>query len=812
MGETSVPEGGRPPARDLTLPRGGLITAALTLLFIALFAFLAIREHLPPPAADASAPDAEFSAARAFKHVEQISRRPHPVGSEEHRRVREYLLGELSALGVTAEVQETEVMSPFRASVTHMAKLNNVVARVEGSGGGKALMLVGHYDSVPTSRGASDDGSAVGAMLETARALKAGPPPKNDIIFLFTDGEEIGLIGAKGFADSHPWAKDVGLVVNFEARGTSGPSLLFETSDENGWLAEQFGKAAPRPVASSVFAAVYGLLPNLTDLTVFRIKGFAGLNFAFIGGLAHYHAFSDNIDNIDLRSLQHQGSYALSMARHFGGLDLENPRAGNRVFFNTVGSAYVHYPEAWVIPLVCLTSLLFVGVLAVGFRKKLLTAGGLAVSFLAHLGVMVCTLVIVSLVTMVVRVIHSDYRLILQGTTYNNHFYVIGSLALTVAVATALYGALGKRLRFANLVAGALLWWVLLTAATGIYLPGASYVFNLPLLFVLIGVGIMFVAEGGALSQRQMAVFYVCSIPAIVLAAPLIYLLGLGLSASMFRIALAFVVLLLALLLPLVRLMLAPGRWLLPGLAALVCVACLIMGGMSAGFHKNEPKPSNLFYVLNADKGQAIWASSDRRLNEWTSQFIPAAEARGSISEYMPTPPNPVALQGGQYYWSGTAPALQLEAPHAEKLIDRTEGGTRYLHVRVSSRRQAPVISVFVESDTQFASVGVNGRRRVTPAQAAQASEGQSPGPSARREASRPKWALSYHAPLPEGFEVIFEITSPEPLRIRVVDQTYELPSALMPSDRPEPDYMMQTPYPFDLFGGATYVSKAFNF
>ncbi|HWS85816.1 MAG TPA: M20/M25/M40 family metallo-hydrolase [Pyrinomonadaceae bacterium] len=833
MAETNEPQEGRPPARDLALPRGGFITAFLTLLFIALFAALAVREHLPPPAADAGAPATEFSAARALKHVEQISRRPHPVGSEEHARVREYILGELSALGVAAEVQEAEVMSPFRASISQMARLKNVVARLEGSGDGKALMLVGHYDTVPTSIGASDDGSAVGALLETLRALKAGPPLKNDVIFLFTDGEEVGLIGAKAFSDSHPWAKDVGLVLNFEARGTAGPSLLFETSDENGWLAGQFGKAVPRPVASSVFSEVYRFLPNMTDLTVFRIKGYSGLNFAFVGGLAHYHALSDNVANIDPRSLQHQGSYALSLSRHFGELSLENVKERNRVFFNTVGSAYVHYSEAWVMPLVYLASLLFVGALFVGFRKKLLTASGLVVSFFAHLGVLVATLVIVSLVSMVVRAVHSDYRLILQGATYNNHFYVIAGLTMTVAVAVALYGMLGKHLRLANLVAGALAWWVLLTVASGLYLPGASYVFTIPLLFVLVAVVIMFAASGdGSASQRQAAVFYVCSIPAITLSAPLIYLLALGLSASMFRIALAFVVLLLALLLPLVRLMSAPKRWLVPGVFALACVASLVAGSMTAGFHKNEPRPTNLFYVLNADTGKAIWASSDKKLNEWTSRFIPEDAPRGPISDYMPTPPNMFMLQRGAHsYWSSQASAVPLDAPHAEMIHDRTDDGTRILRIRVTSRRQATVVSVFVESDTLVESVDVNGLRRRTmpggpagtppgpasgpppPGSASPAGEEQPPpGGIPRREMRRPRWSISYHAPLPEGFEVGFEIKSPEPLRIRVVDQTYELPAALLASYPPAPDYMMPTPYPFDQFGGATFVSKSFNF
>lgn len=816
--ETSVPQEGQSRTRDLTLPSSGILTCTLTLLFISLAAFFAIREQLPPAAADASAPLTEFSAGRAIKYVDQISQKPHPVGSAEHERVREYIVNELTTLGVVPEVQEVDVMSPFPSSVTQVARIKNIVARLKGSGEGKALMLVGHYDSTSTSLGASDDGSAVAAMLETLRALKAGALLKNDIVFLFTDGEEIGMLGAKGFADNHPWAKDVGLVLNFEASGTGGPSLLFETSDENGWLAEQLGQAATHPVASSIFYEVYRFLPNMTDLTVFRIKGFSGLNFAFIGGLAHYHTRSDNIANIDLRSLQHQGSYALSLSRQFGNIGLGNPKGRNHVFFNTLGSAFVHYSDVWVMPLVYLTGLLFVGVLIVGFRKKLLTVKGLIVSFFAHPGTMLCAIVAVTLVSMVVRAVHSDYRLIPQGVTYNNRFYVLSSLALTIAVATALYSVLGKKLRFANLVVGALMWWVLLMTLSGLYLPGVSYIFTFPLLFVLMALGITFALQKkGAVSRGHLAAFYVGSVPAIVLSAPLVYLLGLGLSASMFRIALAFVVMLLALLLPLVWRMSAPNRWLLPGLFALVFVIFLVAGSLTAGFNKNDPKPASLFYVLNSDNGKAIWASSDRKLDQWASQFIPAGASRGAITEYMPTSNPMMSMQGGpQSFWSSQTTAVPLDAPHAEILVDTTENGTRLLRLRVSSKRQASVLSVFVESDAQIASFDVNGlRRRMMPDAAETPTPGndaQPPGMLPRMRTRSRNWAMSFHAPPPEGIVVGFEIRSLPPIRIRVVDQTYELPATLMPSYRPAPDYLMPTAYPYELYGGATFVSKSFNF
>ncbi len=115
---------------------------------------------------------------------------------------------------------------------------------------------------------------------------------RNDVIFLLTDGEELGLLGAAAFVNEHPWAKDVGVALNFEARGTGGPVRMFETSEQNGWLIRRFAQAAPYPRTDSISYEIYRSLPNDTDLTVFKRHGYAGLNFAFIGRrLLLSHAF-----------------------------------------------------------------------------------------------------------------------------------------------------------------------------------------------------------------------------------------------------------------------------------------------------------------------------------------------------------------------------------------------------------------------------------------------------------------------------------------------------------------------------------------
>lgn len=227
--------------------------------FLLLVTLLALRPlPLPEPAA-AGAAAAEFSAGRALGHLERIARRPHPVGSEEHDRVRDELLGQLTALGFQTRVQEATATRVFQVGTVRTAwagRMQNVLGRRKGSDSTGALLLVSHYDSAPSSPGASDSGAAVAAILEIVRALAASGPLRNDLIVLFTDGEETGCLGAQAFADSDPWAADVSTVLNFDARGTRGPVLMFETGPDNGWLLGQLA-GTPYPVASSLAATVY---------------------------------------------------------------------------------------------------------------------------------------------------------------------------------------------------------------------------------------------------------------------------------------------------------------------------------------------------------------------------------------------------------------------------------------------------------------------------------------------------------------------------------------------------------------------------
>jgi hypothetical protein len=126
--------------------------------------------------------------------------------------------------------------------------------------------------------------------------------------------------------------------------GVSGPVLMYETSAGNGPLIREFARATPRPVANSLMNEVYRHMPNDTDFTTLKQAGVPGLNFGFIGEPQYYHQPTDAPGRLSLRSLQHQGSCALSLARHFGNLDLAILRGPDAVYFDFLGRVLIHYP------------------------------------------------------------------------------------------------------------------------------------------------------------------------------------------------------------------------------------------------------------------------------------------------------------------------------------------------------------------------------------------------------------------------------------------------------------------------------------
>lgn len=758
-------------------------------LFIALFVFLGIYFTSPAAAVPSTAPAAEFSSGRAMKHLHAIAQTPRPIGSDAHADTRDYIVKELAAMELSPEVQKTTVINRNSVVPLPAATVENIAARLKGINNTKAVMLVGHYDSVPNGPGASDDGSAVAVLLEALRALKAGQPLNNDVICLFTDAEEVGLLGAKAFVDEHSWFKDVGVVLNFEARGSGGPAIMFETSPSNGLMIAEFAKAAPHPIANSVAYEVYKLLPNDTDLTAFRRGELAGLNFAFIKDVTHYHTPTDNLENVDEGSVQHQGNYALALARQFGSLNLRDIRQSDAVYFDLYGAKLIHYSVTWVMQLTILAVVLFVAVVLVGLKKNHLTLSGIALGNLAFLLSLIVAPLVIVLVWWIINRVKGDYVLVPNGGSYRDSLFMISFVALTVALVSTFYSLFQRKITTLNLWVGGMFWWLILLCITSLYMPGASYVFAWPLIFSLVGLGIIFLSKDQRFtSLKNFGVLSLSGLPALILLPSLIYMVFVALTISSSATVMVLVILLLGLLSPHLTLMAAPKTFALPIASTLVGAGLILICIASSTFDARHPRPYNLFYGLSADSAKASWFSADSNTNEWTSKFVSLNAERGKLDDYFPA--------SSRLFLKGDAPTVQMPAPGIDLLEDKTINDIRRLRLRMTSPRQAPILSFYINSDSELLGFSVNGK---------QTSYANSP----RQIKPSTPWGVRYYAIPKEGVEVILELKATQPVRIRLVDQSYGLPELADLTYGERPDYMMPG---LLQYSDSTMVSRSFSF
>ncbi len=316
---------------------------ALAVLAVVAVATATWIGHLEPAPATGDAPVDAFSAARARAVEERVlgDGRPHPVGTDANRAVRDRVIAELARAGLAATVQREVGCGRGGAC----AWVENVVAHVEGTERGPSVLLSAHYDGVGAGPGASDDGAGVAAVIEVARAIGAGARPRNTIVLLVDDGEERGLLGAEAFARAHPLARDVAFAVNLEARGSHGPSTIFETGGDDAWLLGIARRALARPVTSSLLYEVYRRLPNDTDFSVLRDRlGVRGFNLAYSRRVGQYHTPRDDLAHASLGSLQHHGDQALALVRALAAADLASAPRGDAAWFDLFGRAIVVYP------------------------------------------------------------------------------------------------------------------------------------------------------------------------------------------------------------------------------------------------------------------------------------------------------------------------------------------------------------------------------------------------------------------------------------------------------------------------------------
>ena len=726
-----------------------IFLAVAVLAAVLLLTLWSLRPPAPKPV---NAPATEFSARRAQAILNRLvgDGVPHPIGSAANDTVRARVLAELEQLGYKPEVQTGFACDEYGSCGT----AKNVVARLAGKESGAAVLLAAHYDSVPAGPGASDDGAGTATVLEIARALKSLPQPRHSVIFLIDDGEEAGLLGARVFVDQHRWAKEVRAAVNLDARGTSGPSLLFETGSANEWIVRLYAKGATHPATSSLFYAVYKQIPNDTDFTVFKAAGYQGANFAYIGDVVQYHTPLDNLENASPASLQHGGENALPLILALANTELSNPLHKEAVFFDVFNHWTIWWPSSWTVTMAISAAVVLL--LEVGWlmHKKRLSPTAYLWGLLGWLAIVIVTGALGWLLHMVVRKAGATpvewiaHPLPLQITFWSLGLAVVSFLGLTF----------GRWAAPAGMWAGVWTWWALFGIVIAWHTPAISYVFLVPGGVAAIAGFPFAVRRSEAGDCAAWAAIVPMAGAAILGFAPLLMLYD-ALGAH----ALASI----ALLAGLVLTPLAPicaetqsvrglARIALPGAAILATVLAAFTAIVVPAYSAKAPERVNLEYWQDGDSGKSQWL---------------VRPASGRLQE----PIRVVAtnfrhMDKGPFPWSGTsvfltdAPSLEgLAAPTFTILDSAVVGDKRSYRALLRSERGAPDASILFPPDSGIESVRM---------------EGEPVPPETERVRKYLNGWSYYDCPtMPaKGIEIRFTLPTGKPVEVYAVDETYGLP------------------------------------
>lgn len=635
-----------------------------------------------------------FSALRAMEYLNVIAAETHPIGSTANKKVKDYLVQTLSDFGLEVRVDTGYVDLDWGGRYNKSTYVENVVATLPGSEPtAKKVMLAAHYDSVFEGPGAADDGYAVASMVETVRLLK-DQNRKNDVVLLITDGEEMGLLGARLHVKENDM-KDVGIVLNYEARGNEGPCVSFEWSDDNAWLVREMKKSSIRPIANSLSYEIYKLMPNSSDFTAFKKRNIAGINHAFIDGFSYYHNPADNIENISRKSVQHTGENMYLMTKHFANYDFSKVEKGNASFFNFYG-LLIHYPAGWDLFFLILLGVIFIIIVILARKSN----GWTVLNIAKALGWMIFTLLLIGIVnygfSALVKLVYPQYATFYSYHYYNHEWYFIAGLGIALWILYIMAKWIIRSTGSISQGHAVYLIMALLSIALYFTLPTGTYVMMLPAIAFglcviinlltgkdghdhwILGILYTFFLAGmwTFLSHNLYLAFSLDALPAAVM------MLVIGSFGIMH---------------------LCPSIWQGDGKRAILFAGILLFIGATVGAHiktkpsKKEPLLTNLKYVLDTENGTSYVATSDDYLHEGHQGYFEKAESR-RLPRHLPysTYYKEADIQQQAYLSQITKDTSIIE----ENIISHT----------ISNPKRASIAYVYFTDKTQIDSLFLNGR------------------------------------------------------------------------------------------------------
>lgn len=669
----------------------------LLMVLTAIFVYLSFSTLTPTVKENDTNLKTDYSPTKAFRHVKNISQTPHYTGADSQVEVRNYIVDELQKLDLNVHTQNGYVLNDFGV----LTNPTNIVTRIDGKKPkpGGDLLVLSHYDSDPHSAlGASDDAAAIAAILETLRVLKEEDfSPENNIIIAITDAEEIGLLGAELFAADHPWIDDVGFVINFEARGSGGPSnAIIETNHGNTELVKVLAKSQPKfPMTSSLMYEIYNTMPNDTDATVFREHlDLSSFFFAFIDGHYHYHSETDSSNNLDQNSMAHHASYLEVLLPFLGSYDLTTLQSiEHQVYFNFPVLKVVHYSYKLIFPLLILAWVVFTILWMLSKRYQKLNVK----DFFKGLGLFLLSLIGVGVIGFLgwkaIYILYPQYQEIQQGFPYNGHTYIFSFVFLALAVFFFLYSKADNIRNRISLLFGPLFIWLVINTILAITFKGASF-FIIPVFFLEIAVLLLIVK-----TRVNAVVLFLFAIPALFIFTPLIVFIPVALGVKIIFGAMVLSLLTFAFLLP--AFIQLQGKSIFSGITFLIGIVGLIVAHFNSSFTEENPKPNSLVYLLDIDQNKAFWQTYDQQLDDWTKNFVDENDKVSDATQIM-----------SSKYGSGFTYSKETEAkaiPGVKSNIEKevVRDSVKYT-VNISAEREIHRMNLFSKQAKEFTDFKVN--------------------------------------------------------------------------------------------------------
>ena len=672
------------------------IYTLISILIISLTVYFSFNDL--SPSSKKSIESTGFSVENALNHLKVITKEPHYTSSYYHQEVQNYIINELDKMGLETEIQNQVVLSSRRVG-TNAA---NIIGTIKGSRSGKSLVLLTHYDSsAHSSFGASDAGSGVVTILEGVRAfLSKNIIPLNDIHVVFTDAEEIGLLGAEAFVKNHKLIDNVGLVLNFEARGSGGPSyMLMETNGMNSKLISEFANANPRfPAANSLMYSIYKMLPNDTDLTVFREQAnINGFNFAFIGDHFDYHTSLDTYERLDRNTLLHQADYFMSMVNHFSKSDLSNLDSDvDYVYSNFPFLKLIYFSNSWIYPLLILSAIFFLVLIFLGLVLNKLQLDGILngiIPFIISLFVCISLTVVLWNFIVFLNPEHAD---MLHGFTYNGYFYIFGFIFFNLFCLLLIYRPFFDKFSDLNLIIFPLLFWIIINLLISLFLKGAAY-FIIPVYFVLFSILAAFIFD---LKTNKLMIVWTClSIPLIYMFAPQLKMFPVGLGLKNLFISSVLLILVFSLLLPIFSNYSHKKHMI--SLTGLTTLILFFMAFLNNGFDEENKKPNSIVYYTDLDKAESFWMSYDKNLDDFTKQFLgenPSTDVDKFVSR---------SKYSTSYRYINKTNYRDISSSTVEVLTDSVYGNKRKVSISIIPQRKINSLQIMTKDSLVFDSLAV---------------------------------------------------------------------------------------------------------